>query len=127
MTTLIFVRHGQSQSNLEKRFTGQGNTELTKLGRMQAERTAAFLKDYPIEAVYASDLNRAMDTARPTAQMHGLEVIPDPMLREVNAGLWEEKPYDELLDVLAAESAVDDAVCGVNKLDRLERADARPL
>lgn len=98
MTTLIFVRHGQSQSNLEKRFTGQWNTELTPLGRMQAERTAAFLKDYPIDVIYASDLSRAMDTARPTARMHGLEVIPNPMLREVNAGLWKGRRYDELLE-----------------------------
>ena len=97
MTTLIFVRHGQSQSNLEKRFTGQGNTELTELGRLQAERTADFLREYPIDAVYASDLHRAMDTAAPTARLHGLEVIPDPMLREVMAGDWEGKYYDDLL------------------------------
>lgn len=98
MTTLIVVRHGQSQSNLEKRFTGQGNTELTELGRMQAERTAEFLKDYPISVIYASDLNRAMDTARPTAAMHGLEIIPTPMLREVSAGQWEGKTYDQLME-----------------------------
>ena len=98
MTTLIVVRHGQSQSNLEKRFTGQGNTELTPLGRMQAERTAEFLKDYPISTIYASDLHRAMDTAKPTADMHGVEVIPDPALREVCAGQWEGKLYDDLAE-----------------------------
>ena len=97
MTTLIFVRHGQSQSNLEQRFTGQGDTLLTPLGERQAENTARFLKDYPIRAVYASDLTRAMQTALPTAQMHGLSVTPDPALREVFAGRWEGKYYDDLL------------------------------
>ncbi|MBQ9131903.1 MAG: histidine phosphatase family protein [Clostridia bacterium] len=97
MTTLIFVRHGQSQSNLEKRFTGQGETPLTALGQRQAQNTARFLKDYPIRAVYASDLSRAMDTARPTAELHGLSVIPTPALREVFAGNWEGKHYDELM------------------------------
>ena len=48
MTTLIFVRHGQSESNLAKVFTGQGNTPLTALGRAQAERAAAYLEQYPI-------------------------------------------------------------------------------
>ena len=40
MTTVIFVRHGQSRSNVEKIFTGQANTPLTELGVRQAERTA---------------------------------------------------------------------------------------
>lgn len=97
MTTLIFVRHGQSQSNLEKRFTGQGETPLTELGRQQAQNTAQFLKDYPIRAIYASDLSRAMDTAAPTAALHGLQVTPDPALREVFAGAWEGRLYEELM------------------------------
>ena len=96
MTTLIFVRHGQSVSNLEYRFTGQGDTPLTDLGRLQAERTAAYLASYPIDVIYSSDLSRAYDTARPTAQYHGLEIISDPAFREINAGDWEGHTYEEL-------------------------------
>ena len=48
MTTVIFVRHGQSESNLAKVFTGQNEVSLTALGREQAQNTAQFLKDYPI-------------------------------------------------------------------------------
>ena len=77
MTTLIFVRHGQSESNLAKVFTGQGNTKLTPLGRAQAERTAEYLRDFPISRIYASDLDRAMETASPTAKFFGLEVVPN--------------------------------------------------
>ena len=97
MTTLIVVRHGQSESNLKKVFTGQGNTELTELGRAQAEATAKYLDAYRIDRIYASDLSRAMHTAEPTAKRQGLSVIPDPQLREIYAGRWEEQPYVELM------------------------------
>ena len=96
MTTVIFVRHGQSESNLNRIFTGQNNTELTPLGIEQARRTAEFLRDYPITRIYASDLSRAMQTTEPTATMHGLEICPDPALREVFAGEWEGLPYETL-------------------------------
>lgn len=96
MTTLIFVRHGQSESNLEKVFTGQGDTRLTALGREQAERTAQYLKQFPIAHIYASDLCRAMETAEPTAKVLGRKIIPDKQLREIYAGEWEGKPYGEL-------------------------------
>ena len=93
MTTMIFVRHGQSFGNLEQRFMGQMETALTPLGHKQAEATAQFLKDFSIDAIYSSDLSRAMQTAAPTALSQGVEVIPTVDLREINAGLWEGKPY----------------------------------
>ena len=93
MTTLIMVRHGQSVSNLEKRFTGQGETPLTALGHEQAEATARFLDAYHIDRIYASDLSRAMETARYTAVHQGLEIIPTKDFREIDAGLWETHEY----------------------------------
>ncbi len=96
MTTLIFVRHGQSESNLAMRFTGQTDTVLTALGWQQAENTAKFLERYPIKYIYASDLTRVMQTAEPTAKKIGLEIIPDRALREIYAGEWEGKLYSEL-------------------------------
>ena len=96
MTNLIFVRHGQSEANLSKIFAGQTETNLTALGREQAARTAAYLKEFPITHIYASDLRRTLETAAPTANIHGLEVIPDPAFREIYAGEWEGKPYEVL-------------------------------
>ena len=98
MTTLIVVRHGQSESNLAQIFAGQTETSLTELGRAQAEDTARFLDGAAIDKIYASDLLRAMDTARPTAERHGLEIIPRAGLREINAGLWEGNPYTVLME-----------------------------
>lgn len=97
MTTLIVVRHGQSKANLSHIFAGHTDVSLTPLGLRQAESTAAFLKDYPIERVYASDLMRAMQTALPTAKAHGLSVVPVRELREIYAGDWEGKTYENLL------------------------------
>ena len=97
MTKMIFVRHGQSEANLLTIFAGHTDIPLTDLGRHQAENTAQFLKDYSIDAVYASDLLRAMQTAEPTARMHGLEIIPDVRLREIYAGDWEGVTFNDLL------------------------------
>lgn len=96
MTTLIFVRHGQSETNLQQIFAGQLDPSLTPLGHRQAECTAEYLRSFPISHIYASDLQRTMQTAAPTANMHGLEIIPDPQLREINAGEWEGKHYEEI-------------------------------
>ncbi len=96
MTILIFVRHGQSESNLAKIFTGQGNTRLTALGKEQAARTAEYLKQFPISRIYASDLIRTLETAEPTAKAHGLPIIPNRALREIFAGEWEGKTYEEI-------------------------------
>lgn len=97
MTTLIFVRHGQSEANLQRVFAGHTDIPLTELGKRQAERTAEFLREYPIERIYASDLLRAMQTAEPTAVSKGLEIIPTQGMREIFAGDWEGKPYEELM------------------------------
>lgn len=97
MTTLIFVRHGQSEANLERVFAGHTDIPLTELGRRQAECTAEFLRSYPIERIYASDLIRAMQTAEPTAKSKGLEISPTPGMREIFAGDWEGRSYEELM------------------------------
>ncbi len=97
MTKMIFVRHGQSEANLARVFAGNTDTVLTELGKLQAERTALFLKDYKIDVIYASDLTRAMQTAIPTAKAQGLGIIPCEELREIYAGDWENLPYEVLM------------------------------
>ena len=96
MTRFIMIRHGFSVANLEKRFAGHSDFPLTDIGRLQAERCAEALKDEHIDAIYASDLSRAFETAIPVAKAHGLTVVPHKGLREIYAGEWEGKPFDEL-------------------------------
>ncbi len=95
-TTLIFVRHGQSEANTDKYFAGHYDAPLTTLGLEQAEKMAEFLKEYPITAVFSSDLSRASDTALPIASYFGLSIKTDKRLREVHAGAWQQKSFSYL-------------------------------
>ena len=60
MNYLIIMRHGQSQWNLENRFTGWEDVDLTSAGEDEARRAGELLKDFPIDAVYSSTLKRAL-------------------------------------------------------------------
>lgn len=95
-TTLIFIRHGESEGNLRHVFLGQHNAPLTPLGIRQAELAAASLDGTPIDAIYSSDLSRAMMTAEPLARRRGLPIQPEPGFREIFAGKWETHTYEEL-------------------------------
>ncbi len=106
MTTLYFIRHGESQANLERRFAGSTDVPLTEKGREQAEKTAEFLQDIPFTAVYASDLVRAYETGLATARRHGLPVVQTPVLREIHAGEWEEQSFDDLRRLYAQDYSV---------------------
>ena len=92
--TLILVRHAQSAWNARGVFTGGADPPLTDLGRRQsaalAERLALQqIAGRPIVAVYVSTLGRARETARPTAERLGLEVIETEELREAGLGAAE--------------------------------------
>lgn len=96
-TLLYIVRHGHSKGNDTKTFYGHFDGPLTQKGHEQAQRVMNFFKDKRIDAVYSSDLIRAVDTVKPTAQSKGLEVIGDKRLREIYAGAWENRNIDELI------------------------------
>ncbi len=91
MTKLIITRHGYSLYNKTRQYTGQKDVPLTELGLRQAERTAAYVAEtYKIDAVYSSDLCRAMSTAIPLAEALGLPVHKEPLIKEIYGGLWED-------------------------------------
>lgn len=95
-TQVIFVRHGQSKANTDNYFAGHLDAPLTALGMEQAERMADFVKTYPVTSVYASDLSRASDTARPIADFFNLPIITDKRLREIHAGEWQKQTFTVL-------------------------------
>ena len=82
MTTLLLARHGETDWNRELRIQGSSDIELNDLGRRQAQALAQELTDVDLDAVYASDLARARQTAEAVAATHGLEVRFDARLRE---------------------------------------------
>jgi broad specificity phosphatase PhoE len=85
---ILLARHGETVFNVEGRWQGQSDSPLTERGVAQARQLALALANEPLVAVYSSDLGRALRTAEQVAQPHGLGVVADPRLREVNVGDW---------------------------------------
>lgn len=97
MTRLLVVRHGQSVANLDGVFAGHIDPALTEKGVRQAECTAEFIASaYSVDAVYSSDLQRAHQTGLAVGRRLGLPVETDKGLREIFAGEWEGRKFDEL-------------------------------
>jgi broad specificity phosphatase PhoE len=97
MRELIFVRHGLTEWNASRRFQGRTDVPLSDHGRMQARAVAQALRAESLQAIYASDLSRALETARIVAKPHGIEVVADPRLREFDFGVWEGLTWDEIV------------------------------
>jgi broad specificity phosphatase PhoE len=95
-TRLIVVRHAQSESNKAKFYAAAINVNLTEYGRMQAEKTAAFLREYPIDRAYSSPMVRVIQTAKPIIRGRNLELEIIPDLREIYGGAWEGLSYEEI-------------------------------
>ncbi|RLC75210.1 MAG: histidine phosphatase family protein [Chloroflexi bacterium] len=96
MTRIVLVRHGQTAWNKEIRFRGQVDVPLNKFGLEQAEATGRYVAvRWPVAAVYASRMSRAMQTAEPIARAHGLTVQPLAGLLDVNCGEWGGLSPDE--------------------------------
>jgi probable phosphoglycerate mutase len=87
-TTLLLARHGESEWNREGRWQGHADPPLSETGRAQADELARALAGVPLEAVYASDLRRARETAAAVAAARGLDVITLAALREIDVGEW---------------------------------------
>jgi broad specificity phosphatase PhoE len=94
-TTFYFVRHGESEGNAARVFTGQTDSPLTARGRRQAAMVAEELAKEKFDRIVSSDLSRARDTAEVIARPHGLPVEIVPELREINVGDRTGTPFDE--------------------------------
>ena len=95
-TRVFLVRHGATVLTAEDRFAGSTNVQLSDEGRGQVARLAERLRTTNITVVYASPLDRTMETARILAEPHGLEVKPCDGMREISHGHWEELTRKEV-------------------------------
>lgn len=88
----MLVRHAESDWNASGRWQGQSDAPLSARGREQATALArsleSELKDGAPPPLYSSDLTRAMDTARPLADLIGREPVALQKLRELDVGSW---------------------------------------
>ena len=96
MSKLFMVRHGDTELNSAERYWGQTDVELSAAGLKQAERLSKRLAAEKIDAIYSSDLRRALITAKTIASKHQLDVITCAELREVNFGELEGLTFGEV-------------------------------
>ncbi|APE21595.1 MULTISPECIES: histidine phosphatase family protein [Streptomyces] len=94
---IVLWRHGQTSWNLERRFQGSTDIELTETGVAQARRAARLLAALKPDAIVASDLKRAAATAAELAVLTGHTVAHDSALRETYAGEWQGLTHDEIV------------------------------
>jgi len=90
MPFLILLRHGQSTWNLENRFTGKADVDLTQLGVQEARLAGVLLESYPIDIAYTSELKRAIQT---------LDIVLKEAAKNVpviQSAAWNERDYGDL-------------------------------
>lgn len=97
-TRVFAIRHGETAWNVDTRIQGQLDIPLNEKGRWQARRMAAALADEPVRAIYASDLARAFETARALGEATGVDVRPEPGLRERAFGRFEGRTYRQIAE-----------------------------
>src|SRR3979490_3331779 len=102
---IFLVRHGATVLTAEDRFAGATNVQLSDEGREQVRRLAVRLQGENIMAIYASPLDRTVETARSLAEPHGLEVQTRDGLREISHGRWEQMTRKEVEQAFPDEAA----------------------
>ena len=97
MTRMIFLRHGRTASNALGLFTARTDIPLSDEGEEQANAVADYLYRHErIDKIYISGLYRTRTTALPIAERFGIAPLVEPGIMEIDAGLWEDLPFDEI-------------------------------
>jgi broad specificity phosphatase PhoE len=95
-TTIVLIRHAETDWNAEKRFQGHADTPLNKLGQTRIEPVIEALRTWEPEVIFTSDLIRAREMAEEAGAALGIEVIGREDLRECSYGEWEGKTLQEV-------------------------------
>ena len=101
---LYVVRHGESETNLAKRWTGWMDVSLTGKGREDAKKAGDFLKNIEFDRVLSSDLRRAVQTAE--TALPGCVPETSPLFREIDLGSLAGQPLADLTAEQRARNAV---------------------
>ncbi len=96
MARLLLVRHGITEHNSNRQFAGNIDVELSPDGYRQAEKLGDRLAGEKIDAVYSSDLKRAVATAEIIASRHDVAITQRPEIREMNYGEAEGMSFSEI-------------------------------
>ena len=93
MTTIFLIRHAEAEGNLYRRAQGHYNGLITDKGYLQIDALRNRFAGVKLDAVYSSDLCRAVTTAKALYEPHDLPLFTSEDLREVNMGVWEGLPW----------------------------------
>lgn len=96
MTEILLIRHGETDWNVEKRLQGHFDIALNAQGERQAAAIRRALSNESIDAIFASDLQRAAQTAQAIADSHGMTIHIEPALRERCYGAFEGLLYKDI-------------------------------
>lgn len=97
MPTLLLIRHGENDFVKTSKLAGRlPGVHLNARGQKQAKALGEALKDVPIQTIYSSPLERAMETAAPIAGARALTVIPEPDLMDTDVGKWQGRSWKVL-------------------------------
>lgn len=93
---LYMVRHGQTASSRENRFTGSSDPPLTAVGEEMAQAFARAYASVAWEAIYTSPMLRARQTADPLSRLSGVPTTLEDGLKEISYGEWEGLRQEEV-------------------------------
>ena len=97
MSRLLLVRHGISGHNIDYRMAGcRSDIDMAAGGYRQVEQLRDRLAGEKIDAVYSSDMKRALATAEVLSENHDVEIIPCPELREIDYGEVEGLTFEQI-------------------------------
>lgn len=108
---VYLIRHGESETNLSKKYTGWLDVPLTDKGKEDAKKAGSFLKNISFNKVFASDLLRAVQTAEIALPAYDYEA--SPLFREINVGMLAGNP----LSILSDKQKETIAKCGYAYFD----------
>ena len=97
ITTLLLIRHGQTNSNTSGHYMGWSQEDLNQKGYEQARLLSKRLTDTTVDAIYTSPLKRARTTAETVAKPHNLNLIEMDDLIEINLGDWQGLHTSEII------------------------------
>ena len=93
-TRLLFIRHAQTEWNIQRRFQGHGDSPITEEGQEQLQRLKSRLAGLEFDVVYSSDLRRTMETSK---MLSGKQRVEEPRLRERGVGILEGLNLEQIM------------------------------